>query len=156
MAPGLSKEELSQRMRDLVFGGQLGPAQGKAITFDIVREDTVSILFIAALISLQDCLHKAQSLQGVGITCVQLHLEKCFNMVLGSRVVDIIIGVFPGDTQEEVGVHYFSIMKYDFVRYSKPGALVSFCIPIPFILTICVETSTPIPSSGPPPPFGPR
>lgn len=54
MAPGLSKKELSQRMRDLVFGGHLGPAQGKAITFDIAREDTVSILFIAALISLAE------------------------------------------------------------------------------------------------------
>ncbi|KAJ5319315.1 hypothetical protein MYU51_013449 [Penicillium brevicompactum] len=51
MAPSLSKEEISQRMRDLVFGGHLGPAQGKAITFDIVREDPVSIIFIAALIS---------------------------------------------------------------------------------------------------------
>lgn len=54
MAPGLNKEELSQRMRDLVFGGHLGPAEDKAITFDLVREDTVSITFIAALISLTE------------------------------------------------------------------------------------------------------
>ncbi|KAJ5322892.1 hypothetical protein N7452_011181 [Penicillium brevicompactum] len=54
MAPSLSKEKISQRMRDLVFGGHLGPTQGKAITFDIVREDTVSIIFIAALISLTE------------------------------------------------------------------------------------------------------
>ncbi|KAJ5832424.1 hypothetical protein N7474_000735 [Penicillium riverlandense] len=52
MAPDFNKEELSQHMRDLVFGGHLGPAQGKAVTFDVVREDTVSIIFIAALISL--------------------------------------------------------------------------------------------------------
>ncbi|KAJ5353755.1 hypothetical protein N7541_006319 [Penicillium brevicompactum] len=56
MLPCLNTEELSQRMRDLVFGGHLGPAQGKAITFDIVCEDAVSILFIAALISLTELI----------------------------------------------------------------------------------------------------
>lgn len=54
MASNLSNEELSQRMRNLVFGGHIGPAEGKAITSDIVREDSTSIVFIAALISLSD------------------------------------------------------------------------------------------------------
>lgn len=54
MTPGLRKEELSQRMRDLVWGGHLGPAQGKAIMFDTVREDTESIIFMAALTSLTE------------------------------------------------------------------------------------------------------
>lgn len=54
MTTGLSKEELSRRMRDLVWGGHIGPAQGKAIMFDIVRENAGSIIFMVALISLTE------------------------------------------------------------------------------------------------------
>lgn len=55
MASGLlSPEQLSQRMRDLVFSGHLGPARGKGIAFDTVREDDTSITFVAALVLLTE------------------------------------------------------------------------------------------------------
>ncbi|KAL2694905.1 hypothetical protein Neosp_001494 [[Neocosmospora] mangrovei] len=46
-----SDDELASRMRELVFDGLLGPRNNRAITWDIVSQDSSTSTFIAALIS---------------------------------------------------------------------------------------------------------
>ncbi len=50
----LSTDELCQQLRALVFGGLLGPVNGRAITHGIASEDALTTTFMTTLFSVKD------------------------------------------------------------------------------------------------------